>query len=345
MAHRSTPTGEIRQNKVTKQWVIFAPDRQKRPKDYKRTGEDRNGLPEHDPECPFCPGNEESLPDILMETPSPTDGQDWQTRVVPNKYPALLPGEKDLERYHKGVYLAMPRYGQHEVVIESPKHNRDLALMEARELETVIETYHRRYVELMREHDNMIAIIFRNHGRRAGTSLLHPHSQIIVAGVAPRYIRLREEAAQNYYDELGSCVYCDMLEYEMADQERVILENELFLAFVPFAADVPFEIWIMPKIHRADFGSLSDAEKFMLTNILGESLSRLHAKLNDPDYNYVINTAAQYKADEPQLHWYLQIQPRLTTRAGFEIGSGVRINPSIPEQDAAYLKQSLDDEG
>jgi UDPglucose--hexose-1-phosphate uridylyltransferase len=111
---------------------------------------------------------------------------------------------------------------------------------------------------------------------------------------------------------------------------------------VPFAADVPFEIWIMPKIHRADFGSLSDAEKDMLTAILSKCLSRLHDKLNDPDYNYVINTAAQYKADEPQLHWYLQIQPRLTTRAGFEIGSGVRINPSIPEEDAAYLKKPLE---
>jgi UDPglucose--hexose-1-phosphate uridylyltransferase len=263
---------------------------------------------------------------------------------VPNKYPALVPGEKDLHRYRQGIYLAMPRYGKHEVIIETPQHNRDLALMDERELQTVIETYHRRYVNLMREHDNMIAIIFRNHGRRAGTSLLHPHSQIIVAGMAPRYIRFQEEAAQEYYDELGRCVYCDILKYEMDDQERVIFENELFLAFLPFAADVPFEIWIIPKIHRADFGSLSDAEKDMLTAILGESLSRLHDRLNDPDYNYVINTAAQYKADEPQLHWYLQIQPRLTTRAGFEIGSGVRINPSIPEEDAAYLKQPLEEE-
>lgn len=344
MTQAAMPAGEIRQNKVTKQWVIFAPDRRRRPRDFRQSSSERKGLPEHDPDCPFCPGNEASLPEILVEMPAQRDGQDWQTRVVPNKYPALVPGEKDLHRYHQGIYLAMPRYGKHEVVIETPQHNRDLALMGQRELETVVETYHRRYVDLMREHDNMIAIIFRNHGRRAGTSLLHPHSQIIVAGMAPRYIRFREEAAQAYYDELGRCVYCDILKYEMDDQERVIFENELFLAFVPFAADVPFEVWIMPKIHRADFGSLSDAEKDMLTAILGESLSRLHDKLSDPDYNYVINTAAQYKADEPQLHWCLQIQPRLTTRAGFEIGSGVRINPSIPEEDAAYLKQGSEDE-
>ena len=128
----------------------------------------------------------------------------------------------------------------------------------------------------------------------------------------------------------------------MKDQRRVIVENDYFIAFIPFAAQVPFEIWIMPKKHRANFGNISDAEKTDLAPALRYCLARLHGKLGDPDYNYVINTSARYRADEPQLHWYLQILPRLTTRAGFEIGSGININPSVPEKDIDFLRGNLE---
>jgi UDPglucose--hexose-1-phosphate uridylyltransferase len=329
-------TSEVRQNKATKQWVIYAPARGERPKDFRRKTE-REQLPALDRECPFCPGNEAMLPGILMELSGP--GPDaWQTRVIPNKYPAVTP-DGDNDRYTEGIYLAMPGYGRHEVIIESPRHDQNIAQMSTEEVGTVIETYHRRYVEIMKEHNNMMAIIFRNHGSRAGTSLIHPHSQLVVTGIVPRYIRWREEEAQRYFDEQGRCVFCDILAFEGRERRRVIVDNASFLAFVPFAAEVPFEMWIMPKRHQADFGAISDAEKADLALTLREVLARLYTKLRDPDYNCVINTAARYKADEPQLHWYLQIQPRLTTQAGFEIGSGMRINPSIPEEDAGFLRE------
>jgi UDPglucose--hexose-1-phosphate uridylyltransferase len=231
----------------------------------------------------------------------------------------------------------MPGYGQHEVIIESPDHDQDLATMSIEEVETVIETYHKRYVSLMQVHKNMMAIIFRNHGMKAGASLSHPHSQMIVTGMVPQNIRVREQEAQRYYDQWQRCVYCDILEFEQHHRRRVIAENESFLAFIPFAADVPFETWIMPKEHEADFGSISAIEKSHFALILKNVLTRLYDKLSDPDYNYVINTAARYKAEEPQIHWYCQISPRLTTPAGFELGSGISINPSLPEIDADFL--------
>lgn len=330
-------TSQIRQNKATKEWVIYAPSRSKRPKDFKQKEEGRNALPAVDKECPFCPGNEAMLPNILMELPLP--GQDgWQTRVVPNKFPALTP-EGDMSRDTQGIYLRMPGHGRHEVIIESPRHDQNMAEMSLEEVGTIVETYHRRYVDLMKEHGNMMAILFRNYGARAGTSLIHPHSQLVVTGMVPRYIRGREEEAQRYFDEWGRCVFCEILEFEAQDHRRVVEENDSFLAFIPFAAEAPFEIWIMPRRHRADFGDVSDEEKAELAPVLRDSLARLHRKLNDPDYNYVINTSARYRADEPQLHWYLQIRPRLTTRAGFEIGSGISINPSLPEEDAKFLNE------
>jgi UDPglucose--hexose-1-phosphate uridylyltransferase len=210
--------------------------------------------------------------------------------------------------------------------------------MSIEEVEIIIETYHKRYMDLMLVHENLMAIIFRNHGMQAGASLSHPHSQIIVTGMVPRHIRWREQEAQQYYDEWARCVYCDILEFETSNRRRVIEENQSFLAFVPFAAEVPFEVWIMPKNHQADFGSISDQEKGDFALMLKNILTKLYEKLNDPDYNYVINTAARYKAEEPQIHWYCQIQPRLTTQAGFELGAGISINPSLPETDADFLK-------
>lgn len=328
---------EIRQNKVTKQWVIYAPGRGERPKDFQQDGERRVELPVHEPACPFCPGNEQNLSAILLELPHHSSGQ-WQTRVVPNKYPVVTP-DGGTERYMHGIYLAMPGYGCHEVIIEHPHHNQDIATMTLEQVGCVIETYHRRYVDLMREYLNMMIIIFRNHGPRAGTSLIHPHSQLVVTGMVPNSIRWREEEAQRYFDEWGRCVYHDILAFELHDQQRVILENESFVAFVPFAAEVPFEVWIMPRRPQADFSEITDAEKADLAQALREVLGRLHRKLHDPDYNYILNTPARYKTDEPHLQWYVQIRPRLTTPAGFEIGSGISVNPALPEDNAEVLRR------
>ncbi len=326
---------QIRQNKATKEWVIFAPDRGDRPKDFANK-QKKKELPRHDKNCPFCPGNEEKLKKIIMEMPDKNGS--WQTRVVPNKYPALI-SDGDPCREKDDFYLRMNGYGIHEVIIESPYHNRDISQMTSDEIHRVIETYHKRYLDVMKENKNMIPIIFRNHGEHAGTSLLHPHSQLIVTGFVPHHIRRHEIEAQRYHDEWGQCVFCEMLKYELEQKVRIVMEEKNMVAFVPYAADMPFETWIIPRQHKADFGKINDDEKADLVVILQGILSKYYTKLNDPDYNYIINTSARYEAGEPHLHWYLQIRPRITTRAGFEIGSGISINPSIPEDDAAFLRE------
>jgi UDPglucose--hexose-1-phosphate uridylyltransferase len=331
---------EVRQNKVTREWVIFAPSRGKRPQDFKRARQqNKEDVPALDEGCPFCPDNEHMLPGILFERAG-KEGESWQTRIVPNKFSAVTPNG-NTDRSKKDLYIAMPGHGRHEVIIESPRHNHQVALMESTQVDAVVETYHRRYLDLIDDGDNMMILIFRNHGIRAGTSLIHPHSQLISTSFVPRFLRQREEEAERYFDEWGRCVFCDVLAYELRKRKRVVLENTSFAAFVPFAADVPFEVWIVPKRHQADFGQISDQEKSDLAAALLNILSRLYHKLNNPDYNYMINTSAQYRRDEPQLHWYLQIRPRLTTQAGFEIGSGISINPSFPEADADFLNEPM----
>jgi len=332
-------SSEMRQNKLTGQWVIYAPDRSDRPKDFKHNQPGRkHKRPPHDEDCPFCPGNSDMLPRIILEQAADNDAG-WQTRVVPNKYPML---EADLKqrREQQGIYVGMPGYGHHEVIIEHPRHDLDLAQMTDDEVATVIETYHRRYNDLMHDNNNMLVIIFRNHGPRAGTSIIHPHSQLVVTGVVPQHVRWREDIAQRYYDTWGRSLMGDIIAHELAAQTRLVEQNDAFLAFVPYAAEVPFEIWVVPRRQQADFGSINVAEKHDLARILRRCLQRLHGLLDDPDYNYVIHSAARYKAGEPHLYWYIQIRPRLVTPAGFEIGSGMLVNPSLPEDDATALRKN-----
>lgn len=336
-------SGEIRQNKATKEWVIFAPARSQRPHDAQRAGRSRAPAPPYVATCPFCPGNEQMLPSILAEWPGRGPGP-WQARVVPNRFPVLTT-EGSIERTREGIYVAMQGYGHHEVMIESPRHDDDLATMPPAQVLTLIEAYQQRYLHLHRDDRNVLILIFRNHGPRAGASLVHPHSQLIAIGMVPRYIRWQEYEAQRYFDEWGRCVYCEIMAFESRDRRRVILENDSFLAFIPFAADVPFETWVVPKRHHSDFGQISETERMDLADALHILLGRLATRLDDPDYNLVINSSSRL-AHEPQSHWYVRIRPRLVTRAGFEIGSGIRINPSLPEEDAAFLNgAALDGEG
>ena len=330
---------EMRQNKITQKWVIYSAARGKRPHDLSRHRKDREDVPAFVPTCPFCPGNEHQTPPTIMQMPG--ENGHWQTRVVSNKFPILRYGD-DTTTTDRGVYLSAPAHGRHEVIIETPRHNEDVPFMSPEHAQTLIETYHRRYVDLARDDTLQMIFLFRNRGVSAGISLTHPHSQLIATGIVPPRVRARERSALAYFEAQGRCGYCDILALEAGEGQRVIWENNSFLAFVPFTAEVPFEMWVMPRRHQADFGALSDAEKADLTETLQEALARLHRTANDPDYNYIVHTASKEGRHAPHLHWYIQIRPRIGTEAGFEIGSGMSVNPSCPEEDAAFLRGATD---
>lgn len=333
-----TSTGEMRQDVLTGRWVIYAPDRSGRPNEMSPAAAESGALPEKDATCPFCLGNETMIPPIVFELASAGD-HGWRTRVVPNKYPVLRP-DANVAGVHRGVHRVTSSYGRHEVVIETPFHNRDIPVMTADEVESIVETYARRYHALYRDDESIeTVIIFRNHGPRAGTSLHHPHSQIIAMGLVPETVARRERIALDYYERNHRCLVCDVVQYERTDRTRLVYEDASFLSFVPFAAEAPFEMCIMPKWHSADFGSIAPERQRELAAVLQDALRRLHDTLDDPDYNYVIHSGCRQDRAGPHLHWYLQIRPRLTTPAGFEIGSGMAVNHSLPERDAERLRR------
>ncbi|MFH1220609.1 MAG: galactose-1-phosphate uridylyltransferase [Candidatus Eisenbacteria bacterium] len=333
----------LRQDLATRRWTIIATERAKRPDDFiKQAGEPREA-PAHVPTCPFCVGNEHMTPQPVYLVPDPAskDGKGWSVRVVPNKFPALVVPQHDSEarkRRHVGRYLEMDGCGQHEVVIESPDHSRTIATMSLEQVVRVVCTYRARFLELDRFDWNQLIIIFRNQGEVAGTSLLHPHSQIVGTPIVPQDIRCRLDEAQRYFDDNGTCVLCDVLDAELSEGTRVVASNAGFVAFCPFAAAVPYEIWIVPRRHASSFGVLTEEEADLLARILRDTLRRLYLLLSNPDYNYVIRSSPHQSAGEPHFHWYLEIQPRLATRAGFEIGSGMNVNVVAPEAAAAQLR-------
>lgn len=334
---------ELRLSPTTKEWVIIATERAKRPKDFVKPKGSSKRLPTRDESCPFCPGNEANTPGeafAIRECGAEHDPSRWCVRVIPNKFPALACGAAPtrVERIYNDGHIRMPGLGQHEVVIESPLHNKTLATLDDDQAERVVMAYRRRYIELDSLPSNELILIFRNQGEKAGTSLIHPHSQIIALPVVPVHIRNRLYTAQRYYDETGHCVYCDMIEAETKAETRVVMKNGGFVALVPYAATVPYETWILPLKHQASFGAIESDQCNGFAHALKDVLGKMHRLLGNPDYNFSIQTAPHYSASEPHYHWHVEILPRLTTPAGFEIGTHMYINVTLPEQAAEDLR-------
>jgi len=326
---------EIRQDPTTKEWVIMARERAKRPHDFVRQQAEAEP-PAFESSCPFCPGNEAMTPpEILSYRDHET--QSWRVRAFANKFPALAPEGSTMRREEEGFFLGMDGIGVHEVIVETPVHNKPLALMEDSGVADVLFAYQERCNAISRMPFVKLIIIFKNHGPSAGTSLEHPHSQLVATPVVPRHIRMQCEVAIRYYDDTGRCLYSDLVGHELRIGKRVVMETERFVVFHPFASHQPFETWIVPKAHQACFGNASAEDLEDLAHVLRITLLKLYRGLNNPDFNYVIDTAPAGDENKDYYLWHLRIIPRLTEVAGFEIGSGIYINTALPEETAHFV--------
>ncbi len=329
----------LRQDPTTKDWVIIAMDRGKRPDDFHKL-KTPSLLPSHDPTCPFCPGQESLTPSEILRYPHDSS-LEWRVRVVPNKYAAVGP---NVEPYRKEIghfFREMGGIGHHEVIIETSQHHQNLARMPTHDVELVLKVCHERYGALKQDPQVKSIVLFKNHGERAGTSLSHPHSQIIGTPIAPLLIRKKYEVAISHFDDTGRCLYRDLVEEERSAKIRVLFESNRYVIFHPFASRVPFETWIIPKSEETAFGHVAPGHLAELAEVLKKTLKALDDALSDPDFNYIIHSAPP--EDETKLYflWHIQILPRLTTIAGFELGSGIFINTILPEDAAAHLKNYL----
>lgn len=326
---------ELRHDPLTDAWSLIAPGRAKRPR--ARHGGVPSSLPAYDPHCPFCPGNEAMLPKIMAETKA-AEGAAWQTRLVPNRYPALLPGFEGEGRVRSP---ALPARGRHEVIVEHPRHDLDIPSMGAAAVLALLQVSRDRCRELLAEPTSQAVILFRNRGREAGASQPHPHSQIITLPIVPPRVAAREAILAEHYRRSGRCLLCETLESERKAATRLLAENRSFLALVPYAAGAPCEMLIIPKRHQACFDKAEASELADLADLLIRLIEALDQTLERPPYNLFYESASKAGAGDPGLHWALRVQTRLAPGAGFELGAGMAINSSSPEADATALRSAM----
>jgi len=325
---------ELRQNFFTKEWVIIATERARRPEEL-ATRRAAQTVPSFVESCPFCAGNENKTPPEVLRYPA--NGEPWSVRVIPNKF-AALSSDVQPTRSLQHLRRRVNGFGFHEVIIDSPDHSGCMAMLPDAHVARILGVFKERYNTLSIDHRINHVTIFKNHGADAGASLQHPHSQLIATPVIPSQVRHRLHEALRHYDDAGECMFCHLMEREVEEQTRIVVKSELFVAMEVFASATPFATHIFPLRHMATFGEITAAEITDLAHVLRSLLAKLYVGLENPDLNFTIRSGPSDNVGARHFHWYVSVIPRLTRVAGFELGSGMFINTVLPEAAAEFLR-------
>jgi len=325
---------ELRLNMITREWVIVAKEKMKKPESFIKP-EGKKKHPEYVDICPFCPGNEEKAPGEVYRI---HDEKGWKIRVILNKF-SILSKDGERRRINTEMKKRVNGVGRHEVIVETPLHNQVMATMPVEQLKEVIQTYKERMIELYKDPRVEYVIIFKNSGHDSGTPIEHPLSQIVGMPITPLEIRSRIENQMKFFDDNGECLICKTIGDELNDGLRIVHNTDHFLSFVPYAALSPFHLWIFPKRHSGSFSDIRSEEIWDLAVNLKVTMSKIYYGLENPDFNFVIRSGRLGTCDAEYLHWYVSVLPRVSTLTGFELGTGIFINPLAPEASAEFLRQ------
>lgn len=338
---------EFRQDLVSGEWVLIASGRAKRPDapEGERSVREQQDVARCPFEDPQSSGNDEPL--LVFNEGRSVDWEGtfsgpWTTQVIPNKYPAVVPGACG-EPVSAGPFSVHPAHGFHELVILRP-HDRGLAQCSDAELTELLTVYRERYRAIAADECGDYISIFHNWGPRAGASVSHPHSQILSTPVIPPEVMGSIRGADAYFREHGSTVHCRLIAWEVDQAQRILYEDDSFIAFCPYVSRTPYEVRIFPKRHSPNFEASDDAHIADAARILGIVLRALHDALGDPDYNFYIHTAPVTKSDTVHYdfyHWHIEIVPRLSVAAGFELSTAISINTTDPDDAAAHLRETI----
>lgn len=334
---------ELRLDLVSNDWVVVATGRAKRPKDFKRGEKKEIKSPES--KCPFCNIETQKPPTLIYhkDTFVPFEGwnnipDDWSVIVIPNKYPAFLPYSNLGKKIQGGLYQKINAAGFHEIVI-TRDHNKHFGKFSVKETKEVFDSYQFRYMDLMKKRFVNYISIFHNHGPSAGASITHPHSQIITTPLVDVDLGSALNNAERYYNKEKKCVYCQMIKLEKKLKQRIVFENEQFIATCPFASKSAFQVIVSPKNHNSYFEEIKEDEKWHLAEVFQAVMAKLYKGLGEPDYNFYLHAAPCDGSNHDYYHWHWTILPKTGTWAGFEIGTRMEISTIEPEKAAEYLRK------
>ncbi len=333
---------ELRYDIASKDWVVIATGRAKRPESFKKEKRIRERSAKKD--CPFCKIETQKTPVLIvnkgkvMSLGSKGEIPEWTTAVIPNLYPAFVAQGKLDEKTEGKFYKTVRAVGHHEVII-TKNHDKSSALMKKKEIKEVIDVYQSRYLDLMEEPFVNYISIFHNHGRDAGASIYHPHSQLITTPLIDPDVKKALLNSKSYYRKNKKCIYCEMIKWERKIRKRIVFENKEFLVICPFASKMAFQMIITPKKHLPYFEEITEEQKKYLAQAFQKALSKLYKGLNNPAYNFYLHTAPCDGKDYSFYHWHWTILPKTSIHAGFELGAGMEISTIEPEKASQYLKK------
>ena len=331
---------ELRKDPIVNRWVIISTERGKRPHDFPSPQKRVNSQ-----SCPFCTGNEGLTPPEIQSVRGDSSSPDtpgWSVRVVPNKYPALLNSDDAVTRSGAGdgLFDSMTGFGTHEVIIESPEHDKEFEFLPNPHVADCLQVFQERFLELKKDDRFKYILIFKNHGESAGASIEHSHCQLIGMPIVPELVNEELAGSLRHYENNERCIYCDLIKLELSDGRRIVTQNEEFVALCPYASAFPFEMWILPLNHNARFENTDEDEFPHLASLFKETILRMKTALGTPPYNFYLHTSPIHGNHNGHYHWHIEIMPKLTKVAGFEQGTGFFINPTLPEEAAEILRNT-----
>jgi UDPglucose--hexose-1-phosphate uridylyltransferase len=319
---------ELRWHPLLSQWVITATHRQERtflpPEDY----------------CPLCPTRPGGFP---TEVPA----EDYDIVVFENKFPSLQRQPPEPAVAGNAVSPVLPARGVCEVVLYSPDHHASLPTMPLRRIANLARVWRDRTVVLGAREEIACVFPFENRGEAVGVTLHHPHGQIYAFPFVPPIVQKELDASTAHHRKHGRCLFCDAQQAELADGRRIVLEGERFVAWVPFFARYPYEVYLAPRRHQATMLDWSEADVEDLAVVLKGLLLKFDALFSRPfPYIMVCHQAPTDGADHPEYHLHFEFYPPLRTAtklkylAGCEAGAGNFIMDKLAEESAAELRRA-----
>jgi UDPglucose--hexose-1-phosphate uridylyltransferase len=321
---------QLRLDPLSGRWVAVSTDRE-----ITTTFTQRQGPRSADREqCPFCPGHEDGSTPPTLEILG-EDGK-WRARVVPNRYPAFS-GNQPFVVDHRGpVFTEAPASGIHEVLVFSPDHDLSWADFDDEQSSLVMRLMRTRTDQHRATPGLRYSQAIVNAGREAGASVDHPHGQLLGIPFVPRELVDEQGGFARF---AGGCLLCTANESEERVGYRVVEHNPATITYAPYWSGTPYELLIAPRAHQAHLHMATDEALDAIGIAVRNALAALRHTVGDVAYNVVFH-AAPYRATAP-FHWHVHVLPKLVTRAGFELGTGVYINVVSPERAAEELRSSV----
>lgn len=311
---------ELRYNPLTKDWVMIASHRQNRPqmpKDW----------------CPFCPGSGK-VPDH------------YEVLKYDNDFPALSQNPPVPDDVATDLYRTAESYGKCEVILYSPEHTTTLAQLDEAHIRKLVDLWTERFAKMKEDEKIKYVFIFENRGDVVGVTMPHPHGQIYGYPFVPKKLELELAASKEHMEKTGKCLICNMLEEEIKFQQRVIIENNDFITFLPFYSEYPYGVYIASKRHLGTLLDMTDSEKNNLANILKSTVGTLDSLFDYPfPYMMCMHQLPVNGEDASEYyHYHIEFFPPMRSKdkqkfnASSETGAWAHCNPTAPEEKAEELR-------